>query len=1236
MHTQLLPSETKSIAHMETSIPSITSPPPSPLTDISDTDTDDINSSSERVYFGPLQSPEKKFIARDIARRQALKVGAYGSTVRRSPRLSGLPPLPLPQGTRSTREQDEESDNDSDSINDVTAQLSREETPDTDRLVLDEPSSVLASKIMRAHDNPSPPPQHAAHPGINYVPAKDGQFPLLSVLAPPSPFRDINLLERLNRLAAPPFKPLHGSPTLALSDPPPEISKSGKFSQYDLISFESCPTPIASLPTERTQGAVPAAANTSRSMTSTLSTVDDLLSQSPDRVSEPINHTGNSEQEASSSKLVSEMHEHTTTLVSQPFETEVTASSSTPIVTPSLHLNIPCISDDRPRTPLRRSARRSGIHTPLAYSGNSLSPKRKGKEKASSLTTEENDFSKEDYNGEEMPSYVDSYDLSLVKERRKGKRKAADNTRVNNTSHQKLGSLSPRSADMLTGLFPSPESTPSIEQTLLPAKSVEISLTPSSPPRVPGPFASHPNFSQTTVQRPIIAPTPVRANGGVNISSPLKFTSTVEVASRTPARRVPIQDVLASGGCSVQKAVQLSTVLDQSDTGRFQTIRAPVFTRPTLDDPVRSPAKRVSITNLLASPPKGAQVSSSPMRLGPRARTASVEPRPFGPVAARSRSVEPSPTLPKLGDGEKGKNPIFPKLSAIPRSGAKLPYPLIPGQQAGSDLPHSIPEENENVDMDVGSSGALLGTTLRGFAKSQLRQPSAGSRIPRIGNKPYARPPPKNGKDSASSTIPKASISKAPPFKLAPNGSGSSSDESSAQIAKDQRSRNTSATALKRKRDTEAVMSTPNSHLVMVRQVVPGMLGGKYTPKAQPLPPSQLQAPVEVSPQKAPGPMKFRKVVDGMLSGRYAPAKSSATEPEPLGSPPLPQSSVLPESSSSVTEEPHGGKLTFLLPPTSHKDDTSSHSPPHAEASETNADMLDLSASLDEVDRDEPSSHLRRTPRRRKPAQQQYVLDVFNTNNSRPLPTRRKPQSHTEGDRFMGMSATALRTLTTSNTMKNQQTVAVLATEVIRKDGLRPESPMVKVRTILQKQRDDRDVRRRERAEKRARRSEDGLGASDAESEFGDRSLLDAHMEHDENDGAMPKKHRRGPGDEEDYETPDRPVTGLTFGEAVEEGRVVKQVKWHRGLSTTVYLDDLHPKPKSGLKDLVIGKGCLKPAAKHLPLDPLGNLLDVDNRPSPELVTEHVVVKKYMYDNDMETEPAPLKITRSKSRKGKS
>lgn len=63
-----------------------------------------------------------------------MEAGAFDSPVRRSPRLSCLPPPPPPVECQDTQDLDESSDDESESINDVTLHLSREETPENDAL----------------------------------------------------------------------------------------------------------------------------------------------------------------------------------------------------------------------------------------------------------------------------------------------------------------------------------------------------------------------------------------------------------------------------------------------------------------------------------------------------------------------------------------------------------------------------------------------------------------------------------------------------------------------------------------------------------------------------------------------------------------------------------------------------------------------------------------------------------------------------------------------------------------------------------------------------------------------------------------------------------------------------------------------------------------------------------------------------------------------------------------------
>jgi len=127
-------------------------------------------------------------------------------------------------------------------------------------------------------------------------------------------------------------------------------------------------------------------------------------------------------------------------------------------------------------------------------------------------------------------------------------------------------------------------------------------------------------------------------------------------------------------------------------------------------------------------------------------------------------------------------------------------------------------------------------------------------------------------------------------------------------------------------------------------------------------------------------------------------------------------------------------------------------------------------------------------------------------------------------------------------------------------------------------------MRRKERAQRRAQMSNEGLGGRDTEglTEQDDRVSLGARAGHDENDDAMPQKHRRGPGDEEDYETPERPeriIEPLRLEGVDRKVNPVKQVKWHRGLSTAIYLDEVDPWPKSLPKNVIV-RGCLAPTSK--------------------------------------------------------
>lgn len=1192
------------------------------------TDSDAVNCSTARVYFGPVQSPEKRLIASEVTRRRTLNIDTADSLLR----PSGLPALlspPSPQEiTRAPDEVDERSDEDADEIFDVAAHLSREDTPENDSLGQNEPSSVLASRIMRACDNPSPPPR--AHPTIYFgLVMRDGRTPFPDISAPPSPFRPINLRERLSQFSA---------TERALSPEPPQRQafydqnsppqdSTGNISQPDLISFESCSTLVKT--------AEPSAEGCPRgSPIQTLSSgVDDPPSQSPEHPSVIPTPPRVDGVEKSSSLDSPDM------LPQGCAQADAESRPPYPsFPSPLVATGAPDITKEYARSPVRRSARLSGTPRPnqtTHVQQPSETPKIKGKSKATTLAPEgEIPLMRDEQtvdHGDADP-YPDIQRLVEEKERRRSRRRGLNGKHDTPNLQRELGSLSPQSADVLTRLLPSERSTPLEEgQYSLPQRELSfVSLDPPLlTPQRPKSNSQQPNSPLATVQRPlVVAPTPIRPNGSLGSSSHLKFSLTVDDASRTPARRVPIQDAFVQGSASSQNTMLLSAKRDAST--RSMGMRGPVFSRPALDDPSRSPAKRILITDL-----------NSPMRsptrpAGARARSASAEPKPIVFQPLRSHSVDPSPRA----TDSKGKEPIFPKFSSKPKSGIKLPFPLVAGQKAGTDLPHSIPEETEGseaVGEDLVANQAVSSSSP---VKSGLKQPSIGSRIPRIGAKPYARPQPKK---PISSTATKLSAfgtgPRAPIFKLAPTGNGSSSSEESSAPPPNRKfdgkfiAEPSVLSTLKRKRGTEETVLSPPTHPVMVRQVVPGMLGGKYAPKAAPESLPMAPSLPEPSPRKPPGPIKFRKVEPGVISARYAaPSKPTASD-SPVANDRSSSPQILVVSEAPITRS------------SSPPDPTSPPVPPEPEPAKPSHDVVKPKETAETSSYRPPEnrSRGRRTSRRKHAAQ--HANDVFGPSTStQPLQLRRSRRS--EGDGFMGMSAVALQALTTSNTTKNQEVFAKLEREVIRKDGTRPESPAIKVRTISQKQRDMRDRQRLERAERRARRSEDGHGLSDGEgaSELGDQSILGFDREHDENDGVVWIKHRRGPGEVEDYETPvrsDQLIKRLRFGEGLqqEEERERKRVKWHHGLSTEIYLDEIYPRPNSWTKDFVIEKSCLASTSKNLRLDTLGNVMDVEQHPLTDLNPENIVVKKFVYDNDIEVvmkEVIPPKITRSRSKKMKS
>ena len=231
--------------------------------------------------------------------------------------------------------------------------------------------------------------------------------------------------------------------------------------------------------------------------------------------------------------------------------------------------------------------------------------------------------------------------------------------------------------------------------------------------------------------------------------SPVRFTSPTAQQSpvtiqpmdlddpnRSPARRIPLEQAVAQGQISVQKAMQLASRPPDHLSGSQA-----LFPQRTVVFPFRSemqsPARRIPVSE--ATPVKS-HGPLSPIRAPLNARSKSVEPKPVQSTAtrpARSASVDYQhpPTLTTRNDSLRTKPQTFPPVSkSAPR--LPLPYPLVPPREP------SIPEETEPLlsspDAHIKSIPVVLTSTTP--TKSHLRQSPSTSRIPRMTMKPYTKP----------------------------------------------------------------------------------------------------------------------------------------------------------------------------------------------------------------------------------------------------------------------------------------------------------------------------------------------------------------------------------------------------------------------------------------------------------------------------------------------------------------
>ncbi|KAG6866899.1 hypothetical protein C0991_003814 [Blastosporella zonata] len=1149
-------------------------PSPSPNSSASD-NGNAFNTADARIHFGPLTSPEKR-LSTIVPHHTTLHSASHSLFLRRSPRLSSpQPQSPQPNSREEPAQIIEES---------VVVPLSREWTPDVEQALQDEPPSALAIKISRAHDNPSPPPSPPPGLGSGDLAAPSPRLPFPSLTA--ALLRSVNASDTEGSTppissSVTPGMSRNASPALTTA------SASQKTSQSDLISFEYFPTPAAVF-----RATSPSLA---QSLSSSLNpSVDDLFSQSPTRPRSPnsIEPQENSTpvfpivvSEASDGENVPEEGKAACSTVQERGEEQAVRDS---LILPEGDAHSrdaqplsPNTLDDAARTPTRHSSRSHFSTTQPHGQGELVTPSSRPKERSGQQSEpgELKDDKEENMAGTEEDQDINSTPKSVFL--------------------RELGSLSPTSNDLLSSLVAPPSRQPLPFSFTIPT----ITHTTNSTRRL---FPS--SSSQGVPQTPLRSTSPVRfaspsRPGGRDSSNIRLQPMSLDDPSCTPARRIPIGEAIAQGHVSPLKGSQL---LASSSRSGLDGVQNP----PLIIPPTDSPARRVLTAPELATPAaqnkwQGIRFGS-PTRNASKERFSSTEPAPVGNSKGKSRERDGSVPLATSTSSSSYSRPSTHKLSTTreTQKSAKLPFPLVPS------MPTTIFEEHQaDADTTMFSPNKPSQVMFSSPVKSSLKQTT--SRIPRT-VKPYAKPtlkPQAEGKSTMRTIIPAMEASKSVPISGASTSGAAHSGEAKAKAASKPVKVESHPATLKRKRMVVEKTSPvkPRPQVMMLRQVPRVVIPtAPYISK----PSSLFAVGIQNKPQQ------IRRVIDKPLDLGAGPST------QPTLSAPQQKALLVPEIEVLDVDAVGSDDQESTMGEIDNK--TLSPSPSPSPSPDPIADIIAP-----------PEDGVRRTTRVRKVLNPSLMTDAFGSSD---VKQRRKPnaQSNLRNVSYSGMSATALRALTTSNTVRNQRYAAAkLKTQVIKREGDRPESPAVKIKTVSQREQDEKGRERKRRAARRARLSGEGVG------KLSDEDGRSNSGSEDESDWSSPppERHKRGPGDEEDYKTPVRRFKRLKLGDGndtEESAENERRVKWDRGLFTTIYLDQVKLGTRRPPKENIATKGCLAPTAKTLNLDKLGNLPYADS-PLIDLVEENVVVKKFVYDNDEPVEEVVVvKNTRTRSKKGKS
>lgn len=209
--------------------------------------------------------------------------------------------------------------------------------------------------------------------------------------------------------------------------------------------------------------------------------------------------------------------------------------------------------------------------------------------------------------------------------------------------------------------------------------------------------------------------------------------------------------------------------------------------------------------------------------------------------------------------------------------------------------------------------------------------------------------------------------------------------------------------------------------------------------------------------------------------------------------------------------------------------------------------------------------------------------------------------------------------------MRNEVYFCAITRTVVRRDGPRPPSPTSKIRTVADREEEDRRISREERARRRDRTK----SGDDTDDEMGEVEPL------------VFTKHLRGPGDEEDYETPAKSGKRARKSSAVSSPGTKgvrrkrsrpdvsgKMVRWDKGLVILSDKGETRGSSDGGDGSL---KSCIK-EEKKMDLDHLGNVPNAQQSLT-DLKRSRITVAVICYDGE---EPAvPVAAAPAPSSKGK-